>query len=531
MSIASEINLIDRLIAEQRTLTAVERFARKHEAGDVPAQARYYQDLIPLTKPAPGQQYAFAVDLDACTGCKACVSACHSLNGLEEHETWRDTGLVVGELPGERPYQQTVTTACHHCAEPGCLEGCPVMAYEKDADTGIVRHLDDQCIGCQYCTLKCPYGVPKYSDRLGIVRKCDMCHDRLAVGEAPACVQACPHEAITIRLVDIAEVSAAAQPGTEMIAGAFDSSYTKPTTTYTSRKPRPANAHAADAHQLRLEHAHWPLLAMLVLTQMATGLFAAAALARTAEFPLAAAGFVALNAGLFAAIFHLGRPLGAWRFFLGLRTSWMSREILAFSVMATAAAPAVGASFFFPGTAISLAANAATALLGIVSVFTSAMIYIDTRRALWAPAQSFGRFYGATALLGAAAATVVLGWTDRFDPRDLSAVVAMGAIVTTAIRTGLFGWEFGGFLRALRRTDAPTHLSALTLRRLLPWLVPARGALFAASTFFSVLAIFNVAHLPIAWASVAFLTTFTSQILERYAFFTTVRAPKMPGGI
>jgi hypothetical protein len=107
----------------------------------------------------------------------------------------------------------------------------------------------------------------------------------------------------------------------------------------------------------------------------------------------------------------------------------------------------------------------------------------------------------------------------------------MGAIVTTAIRTGLFGWEFGGFLRTLRRVDSPTHLSALTLHRLLPWLVPTRGALFAASTFFSVLAIFNVAHLPIAWASIAFLTTFTSQILERYAFFTTVRAPKMPGGI
>ena len=75
------------------------------------------------------------------------------------------------------PYQQTVTTACHHCVEPACLEGCPVLAYEKDAETGIVRHLDDQCIGCQYCVLKCPYDVPKYSAKRGIVRKCDMCYD------------------------------------------------------------------------------------------------------------------------------------------------------------------------------------------------------------------------------------------------------------------------------------------------------------------------------------------------------------------
>ena len=51
-----------------------------------------------------------------------------------------------------------------------------MLAYEKDAETGIVRHLDDQCIGCQYCVLKCPYDVPKYSKKRGIVRKCDMCY-------------------------------------------------------------------------------------------------------------------------------------------------------------------------------------------------------------------------------------------------------------------------------------------------------------------------------------------------------------------
>ncbi len=90
--------------------------------------------------------------------------------------------------------------------------------------------------------MKCPYDVPKYSHRLGIVRKCDMCTDRLAVGEAPACVQACPHEAITIRLVDVAEVSAAAQAETHIVPGAFDSSYTKPTTTYFSSKAIPRNA-------------------------------------------------------------------------------------------------------------------------------------------------------------------------------------------------------------------------------------------------------------------------------------------------
>ena len=123
------------------------------------------------------------------------------MNGLDEQETWRDVGLLLGGTTAN-PVMQHVTTACHHCLEPGCMTACPVNAYEKDPVTGIVKHLDDQCFGCQYCILACPYDVPKYHPDKGIVRKCDMCSDRLADGEAPACVQSCPHEAIAIKVVD-----------------------------------------------------------------------------------------------------------------------------------------------------------------------------------------------------------------------------------------------------------------------------------------------------------------------------------------
>src|SRR3954468_4998752 len=91
--------LIEAYLEEQKNLTAVERFSSAHDRMhlDLPGKPRlesHYRDLLPLEKPRLGQQYGFEVDLDRCTGCKACVTACHSLNGLDAEETWRSVGLI-----------------------------------------------------------------------------------------------------------------------------------------------------------------------------------------------------------------------------------------------------------------------------------------------------------------------------------------------------------------------------------------------------------------------------------------------------
>ena len=83
MSLVEDRTLIDELLEDQQRLTAVERFSQFHENATEPVQARHYRSLIPLSLPGKGEQYSFEVDLDACSGCKACVAACHSLNGLD----------------------------------------------------------------------------------------------------------------------------------------------------------------------------------------------------------------------------------------------------------------------------------------------------------------------------------------------------------------------------------------------------------------------------------------------------------------
>jgi formate dehydrogenase iron-sulfur subunit len=577
MDAISGATLIDQLLAEQRALTAVERFARAHDRGEVPAKEKHYRNLLPATSPKPGQQYAFEVDLDKCSGCKACVTACHSLNGLDEGETWRTVGLLVSDSRtthhapqinqsaiGNRQsaIQQHVTTACHHCADPGCANGCPVLAYDKDPVTGIVRHLDDQCIGCSYCVMKCPYEVPKYSDRLGIVRKCDMCSQRLAVGEAPACVQACPDEAIKITLVETAEVrrnyraeSFAANGAGEKEKGrkgdffpaplhpctlsdsflpdAPDPRITLPTTRFLSTKLL-SDLVAADHAALRLDPAHWPLVIMLVLTQAAVGMFVAAAVAGFAGAKITAltiAAFAVLNIGLVASVLHLGQPLKAWRAFLGWRKSWLSREIIAFNGFAGAAISALAFSYaategWLPNaTQFVPAVTGAAALAGLAAVFTSAMVYVDTKRALWSPRFVFVNFYGTTLLLGATFAAVAFGLSGA-----AQLVTQAAALAALVIRVALFARRRLHWRAALHRADHPIHFNATTVRTLIPWTMTARTVLFVSSTVFGLLALANVAGAMLVWTCLAALTTFSSEIIVRYVFFAASASKRMPGG-
>ncbi|MEM9587780.1 MAG: DmsC/YnfH family molybdoenzyme membrane anchor subunit [Planctomycetota bacterium] len=561
-------DFVAQLLSEQQSLTAVERFSRDHDAGNLefkrgqnePDQARYYRNLMPASPPAPGQQLAFEVDLDACSGCKACVVACHTMNGLEEEESWRRVGTVVADAEAvvSGPAIQHVTTACHHCEDPGCLNGCPVKAYDKDPVTGIVRHLDDQCIGCKYCTMMCPYEVPKYSDRLGIVRKCDMCHQRLSVGEAPACVQSCPNEAIKITVVDV-DTTLAIPAEARLAAGAPDSAITRPTTVYKSERLAEIDASVPQDQGVDpVAEDHWPLAGMLVGTQVAVGLIlaercgATLALLTGEEYPEMAtrvASLVALavaGAGMGAAPLHLGQPLRAWRVFLGLRTSWLSREAIVLGKFMGLLSVAVALlwlpvllSFELTAGLIpeavlewipAWAGKAAWGLsipLGIVGLYTSAMIYIATKRQLWRPQRTFTRFFGSAVTGGSAAATSVLALTSA--PASVVAVTASVAIVSGMSK---LIWEWQTHLSSAPKTDPYDHRSSRLVARSLVKLKQQRviGGMAGAAILAAALAVLGV--LPVAagvLAAIAALLMIGGEFAERLLYFSSVVYDRMPG--
>lgn len=551
---------IEQLLAEQRDLTAVETFSAEHERGDRPAQSRYYSRLLPATPPGPGEQYAFEVDLDRCSGCKACVTACHSLNGLDDQETWRDVGLLIGGTEA-LPVLQHVTAACHHCLQPACLSACPVNAYEKDPATGIVKHLDDQCFGCQYCTLACPYHVPKYHAQKGIVRKCDMCSSRLAVGEAPACVQACPHEAIAIRVVSTQRVLEDSETNT-FLPGAPEPQFTLPTTTYRTAGMFPRNTLPADYRSVDPEHPHWPLILMLVLTQLSVGTFLAGLVLErglTADLaarlrPFHATGALTLGLlALLASTCHLGRPLYAFRGILGLRHSWLSREILAFGLFAAlavlyaaagwVASPShpIGPEWAMRAAMVLPAVGGLVGVTGLAGVFCSVMIYVFTQRELWSFERTGLRFGLTTALLGIATTWLVLMLVGRdlALPDDLLADSAR-TLTQWLIAAALLKLACDALvLRALtdRRLTSLKRTAQLITGVLAPIALTRIGLGLLGGVVLPLVALQAVeggvaSNVTVGVSVVlSWCACLGGELLERYLFFAAVAAPRMPGGI
>ncbi|MDZ4199103.1 MAG: 4Fe-4S dicluster domain-containing protein [Kiritimatiellia bacterium] len=144
----------------------------------------------------------FHVDLEKCIGCKTCEAACRDHYRPPVHIRWRRVrSFEHGAFPDA--VRIHLSLACNHCADPACMKGCPVNAYRQREEDGLVIQDPTRCIGCQYCTWTCPYGVPQFDPDQGVVTKCNGCYQRLDAGLKPRCEEACPCEVLHLDTVDL----------------------------------------------------------------------------------------------------------------------------------------------------------------------------------------------------------------------------------------------------------------------------------------------------------------------------------------
>ena len=182
---------------------------------------------------------AYLIDTTKCVGCRSCQVSCKQWKNLPAEKTAlqpQDRGLQNPTVLSAKTF--TVVTysevaddrapgglkyifakrQCMHCNDPSCVTACPVTALHKTRE-GAVAYESEKCIGCRYCVMACPFNVPtaEWDSRAPKIRKCDMCYDRISGGGVPACVKACPSEAMTYgdrdQLIAMAKKRIAASPG------------------------------------------------------------------------------------------------------------------------------------------------------------------------------------------------------------------------------------------------------------------------------------------------------------------------------
>ncbi len=356
---------------------------------------------IDLPELQEDENYRFHFDATACIGCRCCEVACNEQNNNPADVKWRRVGESEGGIFPEVS-QLFNSMSCNHCMDPACLIGCPTNSYIKIEETGIVIHDDPSCIGCQYCTWNCPYGVPTFHEERHIVTKCHMCHERLDIGQSPACVQACPSGAIEIEVFKPKEWLEGEIDAQGNMPHLVDARVTNATTRYTLPENLPEMT-AADAYQLKPAHSEFPLVFMTVLTQISLGAFLALFLGDVLSLGgkvepswiAALAAMLPAALGLPLSALHLGRPLKAMTAMKNIKTSWLSREALALGVFTGLMSLNVLLYLFDVSSFLRVVFEALTLGVGAYGIYAQGMIYQIEARPSWNRKTTLLKFFGA----------------------------------------------------------------------------------------------------------------------------------------
>lgn len=157
------------------------------------------ENILPEAPETYGDKFQLTLwmDLEFCTGCRACTINCKSENNTPIGVDYNRVIYVEqGSYPDTKRY--FVPMPCMHCGKPPCLAACPVGAISKHDVNGIVEIDSDKCIGCKYCIWACPFGAPQFNADKHVTQKCTLCsHKTIEAdtgqpsGERPSCVDVC----------------------------------------------------------------------------------------------------------------------------------------------------------------------------------------------------------------------------------------------------------------------------------------------------------------------------------------------------
>lgn len=151
---------------------------------------------------APADAKGMLYDATLCIGCRACVPACKKANDLPgnlydpPNDLSGDTKNII-KIYQDEEQTSYMKAQCMHCIDPACARACMIGAFKK-REYGIVTWDPDRCIGCRYCQVACPYGIPKFQwdTPTPKIVKCELCHHIVTKGGQPGCCEACPKEAV-----------------------------------------------------------------------------------------------------------------------------------------------------------------------------------------------------------------------------------------------------------------------------------------------------------------------------------------------
>jgi len=159
-------------------------------------------------KPNPEEFVGVLVDTTRCIGCRACEVACSQEHDMFVPDVVNDGALesvrktsdkqwtVVNKFETEKG-DVFVKRQCMHCYQAACAIACPTEAM-KQTEKGPTIWRGNKCIGCRFCMISCPFEMPKFefNEWNPKLQKCTMCFERLEEGQQPACVAACPTDAL-----------------------------------------------------------------------------------------------------------------------------------------------------------------------------------------------------------------------------------------------------------------------------------------------------------------------------------------------